>query len=204
MHYLLRRTTASCGEESPDQWVTRYRKFSLFTIVVKRIVDDQLCSCCCCFARCANCNGKPATSTTTTTSNVNVANARHYPHYHYQSGGGSGGGGGSGASISNLFTGRSSHVLRLWAEVFHVSASSGAVRWTQVSDDLVPVSVSFVNNKFHVTAFNSRVEKVLDTWLTATRLGQASNCFVYWKDNVSRKAPFLDYLRFSLFFHKSI
>ena len=76
--------------------------------------------------------------------------------------------------------------------MFHVSASSGAVRWTQVSDDLVPVSVSYVNNKFHVTAFNSRVEKVLDTWLTATRLGQASNCFVYWKDNV--REPYFFYL----------
>lgn len=88
--------------------------------------------------------------------------------------------------MSNMFTsGRSSHVLRLWAEVFHVSASSGAVRWTQVSDDLVPVSVSYVNGKFHVTAFNSRVDKVLDAWLTSSRLGQASNCFVYWKDSVS-------------------
>lgn len=89
--------------------------------------------------------------------------------------------------MANMFTssGRSSHVLRLWAEVFHVSASSGAVRWTQVSDDLVPVSVSYVNGKFHVTAFNSRVDKVLDAWLTSSRLGQASNCFVYWKDSVS-------------------
>ena len=80
---------------------------------------------------------------------------------------------------------RDGHVLRLWAEVFHVSASSGAVRWTQLSDDLVPVTVTQVQNRFHVTAYNSRVDKVLDTWLMATRLGQASNCFVYWKDSVS-------------------
>lgn len=73
-------------------------------------------------------------------------------------------------------------MLRLWAEVFHVSASSGAVRWTQLSDDLVPVSVALVQGRFHVTAYNSRVDKVLDTWLAGTRLGQASNCFVYWKD----------------------
>ena len=76
-------------------------------------------------------------------------------------------------------------MLRLWAEVFHVSASSGAVRWTQLSDDLVPISVSLVNGRFHVTAYNSRVDKVLDTWLSCTRLGQASNCFVYWKDAVT-------------------
>jgi hypothetical protein len=69
--------------------------------------------------------------------------------------------------------------------VFHVSASSGAVRWTQLSDDLVPVTVTQVQTRFHVTAYNSRVDKVLDTWLSATRLGQASNCFVYWKDAVS-------------------
>lgn len=94
-------------------------------------------------------------------------------------------GGGGSATLGNMISGRSNQLLRLWAEVFHVSASSGAVRWTQVSDDLVPVSVSFANGKYHVTAFNSRVDKVLDTWLTAARLGQASNCFVYWKDNVS-------------------
>ncbi|CAG2100434.1 unnamed protein product [Medioppia subpectinata] len=80
---------------------------------------------------------------------------------------------------------RDGHVLRLWAEVFHVSASSGAVRWTQLSDDLVPVTVTQAQQRFHVTAYNSRVDKVLDTWLSATRLGQASNCFVYWKDAVS-------------------
>ena len=80
---------------------------------------------------------------------------------------------------------RDGHVLRLWAEVFHVSASSGAVRWTQLSDDLVPITVTQVQNRFHVTAYNSRVDKVLDTWLSATRLGQASNCFVYWKDAIS-------------------
>lgn len=29
---------------------------------------------------------------------------------------------------------RDGHLLRLWAEVFHVSAASGAVRWQQVSE----------------------------------------------------------------------
>lgn len=90
----------------------------------------------------------------------------------------------SGGTISNILTGRSNHILRLWAEVFHVSASSGAVRWNQVSDDLVPVTVGFINGRYHITAFNSRVEKVLDCWLQSNKLGQASSCFIYWKDNV--------------------
>ncbi|OTF70954.1 hypothetical protein BLA29_015047, partial [Euroglyphus maynei] len=54
-----------------------------------------------------------------------------------------------------------------------------------VSDDLVPVTVSFINGRYHITAFNSRVEKVLDCWLQSNKLGQASSCFIYWKDNVS-------------------
>ena len=45
--------------------------------------------------------------------------------------------------------------------------------------------MTVVQGRYHVTAYNSRVDKVLDTWLSATRLGQASNCFVYWKDSVS-------------------
>lgn len=97
------------------------------------------------------------------------------------SGGGVGGGSGGG---QHMIAGGKPTFLRLWAEVFHVSASSGAVRWNQVSDDLVPITVQFVNGKYRVTAVNSRVDKVLDAVLTVNRLGQASNCFIYWKDSV--------------------
>ena len=77
---------------------------------------------------------------------------------------------------------------RLWAEVFHVSAASGAVRWQQVSEDLVPVNIKCIQDQpeliFKITAYNSQVEKILDVTLRqpGTRLGQASECFVYWKD----------------------
>ncbi|KPM07481.1 still life, sif-like protein [Sarcoptes scabiei] len=93
---------------------------------------------------CANCNGKPASSATGSAHH-------HHHHYHQQSTmGGSGGpmnvsiasgsgrstnyahhsqvlSGSCGGPMTNILSGRSNHILRLWAEVFHVSASSGAV-----------------------------------------------------------------------------
>ncbi|XP_053211612.1 protein still life, isoform SIF type 1-like isoform X2 [Panonychus citri] len=83
---------------------------------------------------------------------------------------------------------RDGHLLRLWAEVFHVSAASGAIRWQQVTSDLVPVNITCIQDSpeciFQITAYNSQVEKILDVRLAqpGTRLGQASECFVYWKD----------------------
>lgn len=61
-------------------------------------------------------------------------------------------------------------VFRLWAEVFHVSASgAGAVRWQQVSEDLVPVNITCIQDTpecvFHITAYNSQVDKILDVRL---------------------------------------
>ncbi|XP_031631068.1 protein still life, isoform SIF type 1-like isoform X3 [Contarinia nasturtii] len=80
-------------------------------------------------------------------------------------------------------------VFRLWAEVFHVSASgAGTVKWQQVSEDLVPVNITCIQDTpecvFHITAYNSQVDKILDVRLVqpGTRIGQASECFVYWKD----------------------
>ncbi|KAK7604342.1 hypothetical protein V9T40_005528 [Parthenolecanium corni] len=84
---------------------------------------------------------------------------------------------------------RDGHLLRLWAEVFHVSASgTGSVKWQQVSEDLVPVNITCIQDTpecvFHITAYNSQVDKILDVRLVqpGTRIGQASECFVYWKD----------------------
>ncbi|KAF6211498.1 hypothetical protein GE061_012010 [Apolygus lucorum] len=84
---------------------------------------------------------------------------------------------------------RDGHLLRLWAEVFHVSSSgAGTVKWQQVSEDLVPVNITCIQDSpecvFHITAYNSQVDKVLDVRLVqpGTRIGQASECFVYWKD----------------------
>ena len=60
---------------------------------------------------------------------------------------------------------------RLWAEVFHVSSTgSGTVKWQQISDDLVPVSLTCIQDSpsyvFHITAYNSQVDKILDVRLT--------------------------------------
>lgn len=97
--------------------------------------------------------------------------------------------------------------------MFHVSASgAGAVKWQQVSEDLVPVNITCIQDTpecvFHITAYNSQVDKILDVRLvqpgaiqfytliknyityfflfkknsSGTRIGQASECFVYWKD----------------------
>ncbi|XP_026674402.1 protein still life, isoform SIF type 1 isoform X2 [Ceratina calcarata] len=88
--------------------------------------------------------------------------------------------------------GDTAHLLRLWAEVFHVSASgAGTVKWQQVSEDLVPVNISCIQDSpeciFHITAYNSQVDKILDVRLVqpGTRIGQASECFVYWKDTMT-------------------
>jgi len=90
---------------------------------------------------------------------------------------------------ANTRTRRDGHLLRLWAEVFHVTTSgSGTVKWQQVSEDLVPVNIACVADDpqlvFHITAYNSQVDKILDVRLVqpGTRIGQASECFVYWKD----------------------
>jgi hypothetical protein len=69
------------------------------------------------------------------------------------------------------------HCRRLWAEVFHVSASgAGTVKWQQVSEDLVPVNITCIQDSpdcvFHITAYNSQVDKILDV-----RLVQPGNSF---------------------------
>ncbi len=74
-------------------------------------------------------------------------------------------------------------ICRLWAEVFHVTtSSSGSVKWTQVSEDLVPVNITCILPNvdkeqqqqqqqqqmvvYHITAYNSQVDKkILDVRL---------------------------------------
>jgi hypothetical protein len=61
-------------------------------------------------------------------------------------------------------------LFRLWAEVFHVSSSgAGTVKWQQVSEDLVPVNITCIQDSpecvFHITAYNSQVDKILDVRL---------------------------------------
>lgn len=86
---------------------------------------------------------------------------------------------------------REGQLLKLWAEVFHVSAAPvGGVFWKRLSEDLVPVNISCIKDtptscQFQITAYNTMVDKVLDVRLNqpGTKLGQASECFVYWKEN---------------------
>ncbi|KAK0177568.1 hypothetical protein PV328_001608 [Microctonus aethiopoides] len=107
----------------------------------------------------------------------------------------------AGMGGSGSHRGESAHLLRcgsviekkrLWAEVFHVSASgTGTVKWQQVSEDLVPVNIRCLQDSpelvFHITAYNSQVDKILDVRLVqpGTRIGQASECFIYWKDTMT-------------------
>ncbi|XP_058790073.1 protein still life, isoform SIF type 1 isoform X2 [Phymastichus coffea] len=80
---------------------------------------------------------------------------------------------------------------RLWAEVFHVTSGAGSVKWQQVSEDLVPVNITCIQETpetiFHITAYNCQVDRILDVRLVqpGTRIGQASECFVYWKDTMT-------------------
>lgn len=85
---------------------------------------------------------------------------------------------------------REGQLLKLWAEIFHVdTAPGGGVCWKRLSEDLVPVNISCLKDtptscQFQITAYNTMVDKVLDVRLNqpGTKLGQASECFVYWKD----------------------
>ncbi|KAL6255122.1 hypothetical protein P5V15_013452, partial [Pogonomyrmex californicus] len=106
---------------------------------------------------------------------------------------GMGGGGGRRGDTGHLLRcGSLRERKRLWAEVFHVNSSGGGtVKWQQVSEDLVPVNITCIQDSpecvFHITAYNSQVDKILDVRLVqpGTRIGQASECFVYWKDTVT-------------------
>uniref|UniRef100_T1GKH8 WH1 domain-containing protein n=1 Tax=Megaselia scalaris TaxID=36166 RepID=T1GKH8_MEGSC len=89
---------------------------------------------------------------------------------------------------------RDGHLLssfRLWAEVFHVSSGGGgAVKWQQVSEDLVPVNITCIQDSpecvFHITAYNSQVDKILDVRLVQP--GKFDIIFLYKASQVSRFA----------------
>ncbi|XP_034940458.1 protein still life, isoform SIF type 1 isoform X1 [Chelonus insularis] len=108
-------------------------------------------------------------------------------------------GGRTGMTQGGGHRGDSGHILRcgsviekrLWAEVFHVSGSAGAVKWQRISEDLVPVNIRCLQDSpemvFHITAYNSQVDKILDVRLVqpGTRLIQLSDFFIYWKDTMT-------------------
>ncbi|XP_064627996.1 uncharacterized protein LOC135487831 [Lineus longissimus] len=77
---------------------------------------------------------------------------------------------------------------RLWAEIFKVTANEGELGWERVSEDVVPVNITCIQDNpgtvFQVTAYSRHVEKIFDTRLVqpGTRITQSSECFVHWKD----------------------
>lgn len=83
---------------------------------------------------------------------------------------------------------------RLWAEVFYATAASeakGQFFWQQLSDDLVPVNITCIQDSpehvFHITAYNSQVDRIVDVRMVqpGTRIGMANECFVYWRDPIT-------------------
>ncbi|ESO03702.1 hypothetical protein HELRODRAFT_79834, partial [Helobdella robusta] len=86
--------------------------------------------------------------------------------------------------------------FRLWAEIFEVREGSdgGETFWGRVSEDVVPINVSLVQDgsdmtTFQLMAYNRLVEKIFDVQLCqpGTRIIQASDCFVHWRDSKQDK-----------------
>lgn len=61
------------------------------------------------------------------------------------------------------------YLNRLWAEIFEVQEANGEICWSRVSDDVVPVNITCIQNHpntvFHITAYNRHVEKIFDVRL---------------------------------------
>ncbi|XP_012943429.2 sialidase [Aplysia californica] len=83
---------------------------------------------------------------------------------------------------------KDSHLLRLWADVFRVHGDGEFMRWERVSDDVVPVNISCIEDTpttvFHITAYNRQVEKIFDVKISqpGTIICPATECFVHWRD----------------------
>ena len=58
---------------------------------------------------------------------------------------------------------------RLWAEIFEVRVEGDEVCWAKVSDDVVPVNITCIQDVpetvFQITAYNRHVEKIFDVKL---------------------------------------
>ena len=59
--------------------------------------------------------------------------------------------------------------FRLWAEIFKVVATEGELGWERVSEDVVPINITCIQDSpetvFQVTAYSRHVEKIFDTRL---------------------------------------
>ncbi|XP_060603385.1 protein still life, isoform SIF type 1-like isoform X2 [Ruditapes philippinarum] len=78
--------------------------------------------------------------------------------------------------------------LKLWAEIFHVVGHGDFMQWKRVSEDVVPINITCVEDTpktlFQVTAYNRHVEKIFDVRIVqpGTILCPATDCFVHWRD----------------------
>ncbi|CAG5121637.1 unnamed protein product, partial [Candidula unifasciata] len=79
----------------------------------------------------------------------------------------------------------------LWADIFRVHGDGEYMRWERVSDDVVPVNISCIEDTpstvFQVTAYNRQVEKIFDVkiYQPGTVICPATDCFVHWRDAAS-------------------
>ncbi|XP_041354999.1 protein still life, isoform SIF type 1-like [Gigantopelta aegis] len=86
---------------------------------------------------------------------------------------------------------KDSHLLRLWADVFQVHGNGEYMRWQRVSDDVVPINITCIEDTpstvFQITAYNRHVEKIFDVKISqpGTIICPATECFVHWRDPVS-------------------
>ncbi|XP_052808753.1 protein still life, isoform SIF type 1-like isoform X2 [Mya arenaria] len=85
-------------------------------------------------------------------------------------------------------TRKDSNLLRLWAEIFCVQQNGDFMQWKRVSEDVVPINITCVEDTpktvFHVTAYNKHVEKIFDIKINqpGTILCPATDSFVHWRD----------------------
>ncbi|XP_021361265.1 protein still life, isoform SIF type 1-like [Mizuhopecten yessoensis] len=87
---------------------------------------------------------------------------------------------------------KDSHLLRLWAEIFRVQGDGDGMRWKRVSEDVVPINISCVEDNpdtvFQVTAYNRHVEKIFDVKIIqpGTIICPATESFVHWRDSAAK------------------
>ncbi|XP_052239037.1 protein still life, isoform SIF type 1-like isoform X5 [Dreissena polymorpha] len=85
-------------------------------------------------------------------------------------------------------TRKDSNLLRLWAEIFAVKGSGDFMQWKRVSEDVVPINITCIEDTpktvFQVTAYNKHVEKIFDIKIVqpGTILCPATDSFVHWRD----------------------
>lgn len=64
------------------------------------------------------------------------------------------------------------------------ASGAGTVKWQQVSEDLVPVNITCIQDSpecvFHITAYNSQVDKILDVRLVQPGKNHQNQNFTFF------------------------